>query len=74
VHPVAPRYPTSHFGGPGSISRGIAYGGHPRAWGGGYYRGGYWPRAYFHRGFVGFFPVLPAFYSTYWFGGVPYSY
>ena len=46
----------------------------PRYWAGGNFRGGYWPRSYFHSGFAWFVPVLPAFYSTFWFGGLPYYY
>jgi hypothetical protein len=56
--------------------------------GGGYYgtRGGYYGHGgynggYWHGGFYGprfgygwFLPVLPAFYATYWWGGIPYYY
>lgn len=53
---------------------GIAFGGRPRYWAGGNYHGYYWPRAYYHSGFVRFVGVLPAFYSTYYWGGIPYYY
>jgi len=49
------------------------YGGY-RPWGGGYWGGAYWPRAYFGLGFSWFLPALPLYYSTYWYGGVPYYY
>lgn len=55
-------------------THGIGVGARPHSWGGGYFRGSYWPRSYYHSGFVRFFPVLPAFYSTFWFSGVPYYY
>jgi hypothetical protein len=55
-----------------------AYYGHGGYWGHGGYYGG-WGR--FYGGFYGprfgfgwFLPVLPAFYATYWFGGIPYYY
>ena len=44
---------------------------------GGYYgRGGYWHGGFYGTrfGFGWFLPVLPAFYATYWWGGVPYYY
>jgi len=50
------------------------FGFHRPFWGGGYWHGGFWPRAYYGWGFPWFFPVLPAFYATYWWGGVPYYY
>jgi hypothetical protein len=43
-------------------------------WHGGYWNGGYWPRVYYRPGFVSFWPVLPAAYGTYWYGGVSYYY
>jgi hypothetical protein len=52
----------------------IPYGGHPRYWAGGNFHGIYWPRAHYHTGFVQFVAVLPAFYSTFWWGGIPYYY
>jgi hypothetical protein len=52
----------------------IGVGGRPRYWRGGYFHGYFWPRAHYHHGFVRFVTVLPAFYSTYWFAGVPYYY
>ena len=62
-------------GGPhGHFPHGIAHGGYPHSWGGGYFHGRYWPRSHYHSGFIRFFPVLPAIYATYWFGGVPYYY
>ena len=52
--------------GGGYWGRGGYYGG----WGHGFYGGFYGPRF----GFGWFLPVLPAFYATYWFGGIPYYY
>ncbi len=43
-------------------------------WGGGYRRGGWWPRAYYGAGFAWFLPVLPLAYATYWYAGIPYYY
>lgn len=53
---------------------GVGFAGRPRYWAGGNFRGTYWPRSYYHSGFVRFVPILPAFYSTFWFAGVPYYY
>jgi hypothetical protein len=47
---------------------------HGRHWHGGYWNGRFWPRAYYRPHFVSFWPVLPAYYSTFWFGGVSYYY
>ncbi|MEJ0038115.1 MAG: hypothetical protein WDO68_18890 [Gammaproteobacteria bacterium] len=55
-------------------AHGIGFNGRPRNWGGGNFHGSYWPRSYYHSGFIGFVPLLPAFYSTFWWGGVPYYY
>jgi len=58
--------------------RGGAYYGHGGAYygRGGYYGGGYWRGGFYgpRYGFGWFLPVLPAFYATYWFGGIPYYY
>jgi hypothetical protein len=43
-------------------------------WRGGYWHGGFWPRAYYGVGFSWFLPLLPPFYATYWYGGIPYYY
>lgn len=43
-------------------------------WHGGYWNGRFWPRVYYRPNFVSFWPVLPATYSTFWFGGVSYYY
>ena len=40
--------------------------------GGGYWHGGFWYGPRFGYGW--FLPILPAFYATYWFGGIPYYY
>jgi hypothetical protein len=53
---------------------GYGYRGGFHPWGGGYWGGAYWPRAYFGLGFAWFLPALPLYYSTYWYGGVPYYY
>ena len=74
---AATRYNDRNFAGRASFNRpvhGIGYGGRPRYWAGGNYHGSYWPRSYYHSGFVRFVPILPAFYSTFWFGGLPYYY
>jgi hypothetical protein len=55
-------------------TRGIGFNHQHRYWAGGYFHGRYWPRSYYHHGFVPFVTVLPAFYSTFWFGGIPYYY
>jgi hypothetical protein len=67
----------NNFAGRPSFTRpvyGNRYGWRPRYWAGGSFRGTYWPRSYYHSGFTWFVPVLPAFYSTFWWGGVPYYY
>ncbi len=71
----------AHVGGtyPGYANHSPGYGNHShwnggRHWNGGYWHGGYWPRAYYSTNFVSFWPVLPALYATYWFGGIPYYY
>jgi hypothetical protein len=56
---------SGYYGHGGYGGRG-GYGG----WGHGYYGGFYGARF----GFGWFLPVLPAFYATYWFGGIPYYY
>jgi hypothetical protein len=63
----------------GAYGRGGAYYGRGGAYSGrgGYGRGGYWHGGYgprFGFGWGWFLPVLPAFYATYWFGGIPYYY
>jgi hypothetical protein len=59
----------------GAYGRGGGYYGRGGYYGGrGYYgRGGYYGGR-FGFGFGWFLPVLPAFYATYWFGGIPYYY
>jgi len=69
----------THFASPyhgGGWHGGSYYGTRGGFYGRGGYYGGYW-----HGGFYGprfgygwFLPVLPAFYATYWFGGIPYYY
>jgi hypothetical protein len=69
----------AHFASPyygGGFHGGGYYGTRGGFYGHGGYGGGYW-----HGGFYGprfgygwFLPVLPAFYATYWFGGIPYYY
>jgi hypothetical protein len=63
----------------GGFAAGRAYYGHGvwgagRAWGGGYWHGVFWPRAWFYPGFAWFLPVLPIGYATFWWGGLPYYY
>jgi hypothetical protein len=67
-----------HYAGSYSGSRAGYYGGN---WHGSSWRGGYWHGGYSHGGFYGprfgfgwFLPILPAFYATYYFGGIPYYY
>lgn len=43
-------------------------------WRGGYWNGRFWPRAYYRPHYVSFWPTLPSYYSTYWWGGVSYYY
>ncbi|HXR20449.1 MAG TPA: hypothetical protein VN757_11005 [Steroidobacteraceae bacterium] len=43
-------------------------------WGGGYWGGRFWPGAYYGPGFAWFLPLLPLYYSTFWWQGVPYYY
>lgn len=55
---------------------GAYYSGHPH-YGGGYYGGGYYGGGYGGRGWWGlglFLPVLPLYYETLWWGGLPYYY
>jgi hypothetical protein len=54
--------------------RWIGFNARPRYWAGGYFHGSYWPSSYYHSHFVRFVTVLPAFYSTFYFSGVPYYY
>ena len=64
-----------HFAGGAAYNHSAnGYGWRPRYWAGGHFHGSYWPRSYYHAGFSWFVPVLPAFYSTFWWGGVPYYY
>jgi hypothetical protein len=64
-----------NFGRPGLVHTSPHHGGFNRPyWNGGYWHGRFWPRAYYRPGFIGFIPLLPAFYSTFWFGGVSYYY
>jgi len=51
----------------------FGYGYHP-AWGGGYWRGGFWPAAFYGWSYPLYLGFLPAVYATYWWGGVPYYY
>jgi hypothetical protein len=55
------------------LHAGFGYGYHP-AWGGGYWRGGFWPAAYYGWNYPLFLGVLPALYATYWWSGIPYYY
>jgi hypothetical protein len=69
-------YAGSHYAGG---YRGGAYYGHGGYYGHGYYggyygRGGWYGGRFYGPGFGWFLPVLPAFYATYWFGGIPYYY
>jgi hypothetical protein len=72
------RAPAAHYA---SGYRGGAYYAHGGYYGrggyyGGYYggRGGWYGGRFYGPGFGWFLPVLPAFYATYWFGGIPYYY
>jgi hypothetical protein len=65
----------------GSYYRGSGYYGRGY-YGGGYWHGGYWNGSFWRGGccfgprfgFGWFLPILPAFYATYWWGGIPYYY
>ena len=83
---AAPHYYASaggHFagrvGGAYAYGHGYGYGyrggyGYRPAWGGGYWHGGFWPRAYYGWSYPLYLGFLPAVYATYWWGGVPYYY
>jgi hypothetical protein len=58
-------------GGGRYYGHGGRYGGR---WGGGYWNGGYWPPVFWGAAFAWFLPVLPGFYSTYYWNSVPYYY
>ena len=45
-----------------------------RFWGGGYWRGQFWPRVYYGASFAWFLSVLPAYCPPYWWDDVPYYY
>jgi hypothetical protein len=70
----------SGYGGGGYYGHG-GYNGHGGFYGRGFY-GGYGHGGFWHGGccfgprfgFGWFLPVLPAFYATYWWGGIPYYY
>lgn len=78
----------SHYatGSHGYYGHGSSYYGHSGTYygHGGYYghgnyfygHGGYWHGGFYgpRFGFGWYLPVLPAFYATYWFGGIPYYY
>jgi hypothetical protein len=70
AHPAVRGYAGYGYGG---VRGGFGYGYRP-AWGGGYWHGGFWPSAYYGWNYPLFLGVLPAVYSTYWWGGVPYYY
>jgi hypothetical protein len=55
------------------VHAGYGYG-YRAAWGGGYWRGGFWPAAYYGWSYPLFLGFLPAVYATYWWGGIPYYY
>jgi hypothetical protein len=62
------------YGGYGyGLHGGFGYGYHP-GWGGGYWRGAFWPAAYYGWSYPLYLGFLPALYATYWWGGVPYYY
>jgi hypothetical protein len=72
----------AHFAGGGRGGFGGAhYAGGFRGGGRSYGRGSYGHGGYWHGGFYGprfgfgwYLPLLPAFYDTYWWGGIPYYY
>ena len=67
----------SGYAGRGAYGPGFGRGGfgyHRPYWGGGYWHGGYWPRCWYGWGYPWFLGVLPGFYATYFWGGVPYYY
>jgi hypothetical protein len=61
------------YGGGYGWRGGYAYGYRP-AWGGGYWRGVFWPSAYYGWAYPFYLAALPPLYATYWWGGVPYYY
>ncbi len=80
--------PPAHAGGQRGVAHvgGFGFHGGPGAFRGGYYRGGYgWRGGWYGRygyggwgwgglGYGLFVASLPFYYSTYWWGGVPYYY
>jgi hypothetical protein len=70
-----PRGGVGHVGGYGGFHGGYGYG--YRGYGGWGWRGGYWGPWGWGWGGLGlglYFATLPYYYSTYWWGGVPYYY
>jgi hypothetical protein len=55
------------------IRGGVGFG-YRGGWGGGYWRGGFWPAAYYGWSYPLFLGFLPALYATYWWDGIPYYY
>jgi hypothetical protein len=71
--------PGGYYGGrPGGYYGGGWHGGYGYGWRGGYYGGwrgyGGWGWGWGGLGYGLFFASLPLYYSTYWWGGVPYYY
>jgi len=87
-HYAAPHYaaPGGHGAVHGAYTYGHGYGygyrggngfhgyGYRPVWGGGYWHGAFWPAAYYGWSYPLFLGFLPAVYSTYWWGGIPYYY
>jgi hypothetical protein len=75
----ASHYAAGGYRGGAYYARGGYYG-HGGYYGGGYYGrggwygGGWYGGRFYGPGFGWYLPVLPAFYATYWFGGIPYYY
>jgi hypothetical protein len=70
----SPRGGVGHVGGYGGYHGGYGYRGYGGGWG---WRGGYWGPWGWGWGGLGlglYFATLPYYYSTYWWGGVPYYY
>jgi hypothetical protein len=56
------------------VHGGWGWGWHGTTWGGGWWHGAYWPHVWYGWAYPWFIPVLPAFYTTFWWGGVPFFY
>ncbi len=80
-HVYGSSYGSGYSYGRTGYGRGYGYGiglrggyGYRAGWGGGYWNGAFWPRAFYGWSYPLYLGFLPALYSAYWWGGVPYYY